>query len=275
MGKFFQKIAELFNVILEIKKRYFKKIFFEAASLSFYTIFTIIPLFMVVFALFTTSPFFQEYYLNLQNFIYNTLLPGKTEVITQYIEMLVSNASKLGISGFIYGFIAAILFFINFEYLMNKIFKVDKGRDLWTSISTFWTLIGFVPIALIVSIYLSIKFKNYFNFTHFLPFFIIWFIFTIIYAITPNKKVNRRAALITAFLCSIAWYIMRNIFIDFILGNKIYQTIYGSLSIILLLFIWIYISWIIIVFGAYFCAFLEQKFNKKEINETDDNNSCN
>ncbi len=273
MGKFYQKAVKIFNVVSNINKNYTKKIFFEAASLSFYTIFTIIPLFMVVFALFTSSPFFQEYYLNLQNFIYNTLLPGKTEVITKYIEMLVTNASKLGMVGFIYGFVAAVLFFINFEYLMNTIFNVKKGRDVWNAISTFWTLIGFVPIALILSIYLSIKFKSLVNITHILPFLIIWFIFTIIYAITPNKKVNRRAALITGFCSSIAWYVMRNIFVGFVLENKIYQTIYGSLSIILLLFIWIYISWIIIVTGAYLCVFLEKQFNKKN-GEDNDNNSC-
>jgi membrane protein len=274
MGEFYKKSIGLFFDIKNLNREYTKKIFFEAASLSFYTIFTIIPLFMVVFALFTSSPFFQEYYLNLQNFIYNTLLPGKTGVITTYIETLINNASKLGMVGFFYGFIAAVLFFINFEFLMNKIFKVEKGRDLWNSISTFWTLIGFVPMALILSIYLSIKFKDVLNITHILPFLIIWFIFTIIYAITPNKKVNRRAALITAFISSVFWYIMRNIFISFVLENKIYQTIYGSLSIILLLFIWIYISWIIIVSGAYLCAFLEGKLEKNS-GEDNDNNTCN
>ncbi len=274
MGRFLKKAVNFFITVKKINREYTKKIFFEAASLSFYTIFTIIPLFMVIFALFTSSPFFQEYYLNLQNFIYNTLLPGKTEVITKYIEMLITNASKLGLVGFIYGMVAAILFFINFEYLMNKIFNVKKGRDVWNAISTFWTLIGFVPIAMILSIYLTIKFKDVVNITHLLPFFIIWFIFTIIYAITPNKKVNRRAALLTAFLSSVIWYIMRNIFIDVILQNKIYQTIYGSLSIILLLFIWIYISWIIVIGGAYFCVYLENKFEKENVN-SNDNNSCN
>ena len=258
MGRFF----EILKKIPDIYKRYVKAVFFEAASLSFYTIFTIIPMFMIVFSLFTSSPFFHKYYLNFQNFIYNTLLPGKTDVITNYIDLLVTNSSKLGLIGFFYGFGAAILFFINFEYLMNRIFHVEKQRDLWSSISTFWTLVGLVPLALIFSMYISFKLKNYFNITMFLPFLIVWFIFILIYAITPNRRVNRKAVIVTSFFSSVIWYIMRSIFISYIVQNKIYYTIYGSLSIILLLFIWIYISWIIIVGGAYVCVFLENNIGK-------------
>ncbi len=261
MGRFFKILKK----IPEIYKTYVKAVFFEAASLSFYTIFTIIPMFMIVFSLFTSSPFFQKYYLNFQNFIYNTLLPGKTEVITDYIELLLKNSSKLGLIGFFYGFGAAILFFINFEYLMNRIFNVEKSRDLWSSISTFWTLVGLVPLALIFSMYISLKLKSYFNITMFLPFLIVWFIFILIYAITPNRKVNRKAVLVTSFVSSVIWYVMRGVFISYIVQNKVYHTIYGSLSVILLLFIWIYISWIIVVGGAYICVFLEKNIKKLKI----------
>ncbi len=260
-------------IVSDFNQKYLKPVSFEAASLSFYTIFTIIPAFMIIFSVFTNSPFFQGYYLSVQKFIYNSLLPGKTEIITKYIETLVANSSKLGFKGFIYGFIAAIIFFMNFEYIMNKIFEVEKGRDLWNKISTFWTLIGLVPMCLLLSFYFSFKLSSYvsmINLTKFLPFLLTWFIFVLVYAVTPNRKINRKAVFVTSFCMSAIWSFMRWFFISYIIHNKIYFTIYGSFSIILLLFIWIYISWIIVIGGAYFCKFLEELFGG-----SDDYNSCN
>ncbi len=252
----------------KFNKEFIKPVFFEAASLSFYTIFTIIPVLMIVFSIFTNSPFFQKYYLIFQNFLYNSLLPGKTGSITTYIETLLKNSSKLGLLGLIYGFIASILFFINFEYLMNKIFRVDKGRDLWSKISTFWTLIGLVPLCLVVSFYLTFKLKAFLNLTEFLPYLIIWFVFILVYAVTPNRKINRKAVIVTSFFASCIWCAMRIIFTRYIIYNKIYFTIYGSLSIILLLLIWIYISWIIVISGAYFCRYLENFFGGSNVNNS-------
>ncbi len=244
---------------------YFEQILFEAASLSFYTLFAIIPFSLLLFSLFMNSPFFEKLYLQVQNFIYSTLIPGKSDAIARYMNSLIQNSTKIGIMGFFYGFIAAVLFFFNFEQIFYKIFKVKKKRDLWEKISTFWTLAGLSPIFLFLSFYLSLKIKDFINILKILPFLMIWFIFFLIFIVTPNKKISRRAAAISSFIAAILWNTLKFLFVHTVMKNKIYTTIYGSLSLLIYLFLWIYISWIILLSCAYLCSYLHDKF-KNETN---------
>jgi phage portal protein BeeE len=56
-----------------------------------------------------------------------------------------------------------------------------------------------------------------------------------------------------------------NIFIYYVLINKTYKTIYGSISILLFMLLWIYINWIIYISGIYLIKFLDTITQKKEI----------
>ena len=51
-----------------------KDLTFYAASLSFYTIFTMIPLLLIVLTLFTSMPSFSDYYVKMQEFIFSKWL---------------------------------------------------------------------------------------------------------------------------------------------------------------------------------------------------------
>ncbi|RUM45870.1 MAG: hypothetical protein DSY46_01585 [Hydrogenimonas sp.] len=50
----------------------------------------------------------------------------------------------------------------------------------------------------------------------------------------------------------------KNIFIYYTVHNKTYTTIYGSFSTLLFFMLWIYISWIIFLYGQKLCYLLNQ-----------------
>jgi|GEM_PF-6362579 len=127
---------------------------------------------------------------------------------------------------------------------------------------------------LTVAIYVSIKLENFFNFTSYIHFFMIWLIFSIIYKVMPKRRVNVKAILIGSFVASIVWFTMRLYFTSYISDSNIYQTIYGPMNVILMFFIWIYITWIIVITGAYLITLLENFFqNKMEIKNNVNNSS--
>ncbi|HEY9130030.1 MAG TPA: YhjD/YihY/BrkB family envelope integrity protein, partial [Sulfurovum sp.] len=66
------------------------------------------------------------------------------------------------------------------------------------------------------------------------------------------------AALISSFIASLVWYISKSAFIFYVLHNKTYATIYGSISTLLFFFLWIYISWAIFIHGLKFCDLLNK-----------------
>jgi len=248
-----------------------KELTFFAASLSFYTIFTIIPLLLIVLTLLTSLPNFSQYYESIKLFIFSNLMPVNSASMMQHIDVFLANSAKMGMIGFITILVASLLFFKNFEYIANKIFHA-KQRTLWESITTYWTMLTLTPIALGASFYItgyiatliaSNTLTSGLNILPLLPYLIIWALFFLLFQISANVKINPRASLMSSFLISIVFSISKNAFIYYVFLNKAYTSMYGSFAIVIFLFLWIYVSWIIFIYGLKLCYIINRIYEKR------------
>lgn len=251
------------------------KLSYYSASLSFYTLFSIIPLLVIVLSIFTNLPIFDSIYQNIETLLFDNLMPTHSKEILTYISSFVENSAKLGIVGVIYVLFASLMFFRNYDYIVNDIFE-SKPRRFWSSVSVYWTLITLTPIMLVLSFYLSTQIQLLLDQSELtaglklltiLPFFIIWGIFFLSYKISANTDISSMAASISSFISSLAWYLAKSGFIFYVLYNKTYLSIYGSLSILLFFFFWIYISWAIFLHGMKFCHMLDRDDEVKSIKD--------
>ncbi|MDD5052408.1 MAG: YihY/virulence factor BrkB family protein [Sulfuricurvum sp.] len=233
-----------------------------ASSLSFYTIFTVVPLLIISLSLIANVPVFNDQYAKIQIFIFENIMPGQTEAIAGYLESFFRNSVQLGVIGFTTMIVSSMLFFQNFEHIVGKIFNAHK-RGIWDSITTYWTLITLTPIVLIAS--LSLKAYLQANMSGFalhalsiFPFLLLWGIFFLIYKIAVNAKVTLKAASISSFIVAVIWGIAKNSFIQYVFYNKTYATMYGSFSSLIFFFLWIYVSWIIVIYGMKLCYLINR-----------------
>ena len=249
-----------------------KELTLFAASLSFYTIFTIIPLLLIMMTLLTSLPSFSENYEKIQAFIFSNLMPVNSEVVMNQINGFLQNSSKMGMMGFIAILVSSLLFFKNFEYIANKIFHA-KSRTIWESITTYWTMLTLTPIALGASFYItgyiatlmaSNSLTSGFNILPIIPYIIIWALFFLIFQIAANTKVNPKASAISSLIVSVIFSMSKNAFIYYVFLNKSYTTMYGSFSILMFLFLWIYVSWIIFIYGLKLCYTIDSMYNKRD-----------
>ncbi|WP_353661889.1 YihY family inner membrane protein [Hydrogenimonas sp. SS33] len=256
----------------KLKAFYDPDIPYYAASLSFYTIFTIIPLLLVSFSLIVRLPNFSEQYERIKQFIFSNIMPASHETVSQYIDTFLANTSKLGTIGFIFIIVASVMFFQNYEYIVGKIFRT-RQKGFWSALTTYWTLITLGPMALAASIYLSVKvqklldstaYTSHIDFLALFPYLIIWALFFVTYKISTATVIRIKAAAISSFFASLVWYIGKNLFIYYTLHTKTYTTIYGSFSILLFFMLWIYVSWIIFLYGQKLCYFLNEIEKKKK-----------
>lgn len=255
-----------------------KELTLFAASLSFYTIFTIIPLLLIMLTLLTSLPSFAEHYESIKIFIFSNLMPVNSEAIMGYIDGFLKNSAKMGVIGLVMMLVASLLFFKNFEYIANKIFHAQP-RTLWESITTYWTLLTLTPLALGVSFYItgyiatlmaSNTLTSGFNILPLLPYVIIWGLFFLIFQIAANAKINPKASAISSFIISIVFSISKNAFIYYVFLNKAYSTMYGSFAIIMFLFLWIYASWIIFIYGLKLCYIINGIYKQRDIVKNQD-----
>ena len=246
---------------------------YYSASLSYYTLFSIIPLLVIILSIFTNLPIFDDVYKEIHSLIFENLMPTNSKEVLTYINTFVENSGKLGMVGVVYVLFASMMFFKNYDYIVNDIFEC-KRRSFWSSISVYWTLITLTPIMLVLSFYISTKLQIHLDrhqltdgihLLQILPFFIIWSTFFLTYKISATVHVSIKSAGISSFIASLVWYLAKSGFIFYVLHNKTYMSIYGGLSTLLFFFLWIYISWAIFLHGLKFCHLLDDNDEIEEI----------
>ncbi|MGW8168912.1 MAG: YihY family inner membrane protein [Sulfurovaceae bacterium] len=263
MEEDFKKLLKNYYVFV---RDFFYRLFegrigYYASSLSWDTIFAIIPLMVVFISIFTLLPIFDMFFEQLKIFLFSVLIPANSQIILQHLESFLHNAGELGAIGFIYVVFAIVLFFKTYDYIINDIFETKK-RGLYKAFKVYILFIILIPIGIGSSFYLSFyledELKLHAIIVGILPFIITWGMFFAAYKVSPNRHVTPLASLTSSFIASSIWYISKSLFLIYISRNQAYDTIYGSVSILLFFFLWIYLSWAIFLHGARFCYLLNK-----------------
>ena len=270
---FLGKTQEIFTLVWDKLKSIWnfvadKELSFYAASLSFYTIFAIIPLLMIFFSIFVNLPNFQSQIEQIRTLILSNILPTHTEVISSYLDTFMQNSSALGMMGLGYTLIASIMFFRNYEYIAAKMFN-STPRKFFDSLIMYWTMITLFPVVLAFSIYFSGEVQKTLKGTadlsvlfDLIPYLLTWIMFFLLFKLSANKPLKILALLISSVLTTAVWLITKWGFVYYVFYNETYKSVYGPISIFLFMMLWIYISWFVLLYGMRFCEGFGTNFGK-------------
>ncbi|EAJ7578644.1 YihY/virulence factor BrkB family protein [Campylobacter upsaliensis] len=258
-------MKRIFKLLLALRD---KEILNYSASLSFYSILSLIPILFVCFSVFTQIPSFEAHYERAKSVIFTFLIPAQQDLVASYLDTFLKNSVNLGIMGLIAMAFTSLAFFSGYDFVINRITQ-NEPKGLWASISSYWTLLTLVPLGLGLSFYVSSLIQKTlddyhigFNFFEILPFVIIWALFFISYS-SSLHQVSLKNLTLTSFCAGAIWYAGKNLFVYYVVYNKTYASVYGSFSTILFFFIWIYISWVIYLYGLKICFFLNENERDK------------
>ncbi len=82
------------------------------------------------------------------------------------------------------------------------------------------------------------------------PYVLIIVAFTFVYIFMPNTKVELGSAIVGAMVAGILWKTMGWIFASFVVSSAKYTAIYSAFSTLVVLLLWLYLSWLILLAGA-------------------------
>ena len=222
-----------------------------AASLSFFTIFSILPIIALLIAIISNFQEFNSYLDIFTNYIFDILNPTHSKEIIDTLKNYISNSSKLGFLGIVYMLFVFIMFIKDYEYIVNKIHKT-KRKSIYFSFVFYSLFLIILPLIFVVfNILMSMYNNNILN-TLF-SYLFAWIIFFTLFKLSVNRKIDFKAALVSSFITLLTLSLTKNLFIYYVIYNKTYTTIYGSLATLLFTFFWIYISWIIFLYGVKMC----------------------
>ena len=250
-------------ISLSIKDFYRNRCILWAAALTYTTVFALIPLLAVTFSLFHAFGGLKELEEKIRPLILKVMVPGAQEKLIATIDSLIKrlNAGAIGAVGTVLVFLAAIFLIAQLEMILNEIWGLKKHRPLFYRLALYWTAITVGPPLLALSIgipatlssYQAVSWlENYINldFFTFLPYILIWCAFTGLYIFMPNTKVRFLPAAIGGIMGGTIWQIAGIGFTLYTSRVLVYSKIYGSLGVIPLFFLWLFISWSVFLLGA-------------------------
>ncbi|QIM67411.1 hypothetical protein A4G16_08560 [Mannheimia granulomatis] len=273
-------LKRTFEFIKLFAKRYSENnIAISAGYLTYSTMLAIVPLIMVLFSMFTFFPIFNEANEQLKAFIYDNFAPNAGEMISQYIELFVSNSQKMGLVSIIGLFVVAIMLIKSIDETLNTIWHNSKSRPIWFSFLLYFAILLFGPLLAGASIAISTYVMSLaiFNGTGTLsigqyllecmPFLLIWLLFSLVYKFVPNAKVEFKHAAFGALLAAIFFTLGKQAFIWYITTFPSYQAIYGALAVLPIMIVWIHLSWQVVLLGGQFAAILKEIKEDKEYDD--------
>jgi len=250
----------IFRYFYHIIKSFFNdETTFYAASLSFFTIFSILPIIALILAIFSSLHFFDQYSSKILAFLLDILNPSNSSDFLLLLKHFLSNISKLGYFGIGYIVIVFALFFKNYEYIVNKIHKT-KRKSIYSSFIFYLFFLLFLLFAIALFIFSQGFYKSSFL-TLLVSFMFGFCIIFSLFKFSVNKKISNKAAFVSAFTTTLVLSLTKNSFYYYIYYNKTYATIYGSFATLFFFFFWIYVSWIIFLYGVKFCYKLDRAFS--------------
>lgn len=234
-----------------------------AASLSFTTILSIVPMVTVSFALLAVMPRFLSLRLSFQHWLSDNLIPGSIgDPLIVYLNQFALKAKGLTIFGSV-GLIIAIFFtLITVENAFNRIWNVQNSRPFFKRLGIYAVATILGPLLLGMSIYLSSMVLSSskgwigplslgFNFVAAVfPIILSIMSFLLIYKILPYEKIRWSDAFWGAAWAGMVFEIAKFGFTLFATNFPIYKTVYGAFAILPLFLIWIYVTWWVTLAGA-------------------------
>lgn len=186
------------------------------------------------------------------------------EQVTNAIRTSITNvqSGRLGATATVILVFIAISLLSSVENTLNDIWGVNRGRSWLSRVIQYWAVITLGPILLLTAVTLSARQNlqltswvpggEFLNglISEFVPLLVFTTIFTLLYRLMPNTKVETRAALVGGAFGGLLLY-LNNKFSMLYFGQVTRNfEIYGSLASVPVFLVGLYFSWMILLLGA-------------------------
>lgn len=240
-----------------------------AGSLTFTTILSLVPMLTIALALFTAFPLFSTFRASLEAYFVENLMPkGVANTILGYLNQFAAKSARISALGGVLLILTSVLTMSTIESVFNQIWRVKKSRPLVQRILVYWAIITLGPLLIGVSIsvtsYLSTATGGVVkslpllgeSFYTLVSLMFSTLAYTLLYSTVPNQTVDWRDALAGGLLAGVGLEIAKRLFAVYILKFPTYTMVYGTVAVLPIFLVWIYMMWMITLFGALLTAAL-------------------
>ena len=234
----------------------------NAAALTYMSLFAMVPLLTVLYTMASAIPTFQGLEEQVQNFLFQHLMPETSSEVETYINDFSRQAKNLTGPGIVFLVITAVLMLRNIEKAFNMIWRARENRSPVSSFLLYWAVLSLAPVALGLALGISTYLSSFSSvldeydvfgakalLLKLTPLLLSTAAFTLLYVAVPNCRVPFKHTVIGGFIAALAFHVARAAFTDLVVGSS-YTFIYGAFAAVPLFLLWIYLSWNIVLMGG-------------------------
>ncbi len=233
----------------------------KATALTFYTLFSIVPILALAFAIAKGFGFEK----GLQEQLISNYSEYK-DVLNKAFEyahtmLATTKGGVIAGIGVVLLLWSVMKLLISIENNFNQIWEIKRGRTVIRKVTDYLAIMIVSPIFLIISGSLTVAIQTKLGNFQFLSgastvllnmlaYFLLTCVFALLYIVLPNTKVNSKSAFIAGFISMVLFQILQWAYIKFQIGANQMNAIYGGFAALPLFLIWVQYSWYIVLFGA-------------------------
>jgi membrane protein len=233
----------------------------EARGLSFTLLLSIVPFSIVVAFLIKHFRFYNQLERLILDSVSRFLLPDDAVSVVSYIDTILKNSRSIGVLGIVFSVALSFLLLLTLSSIVNRIWKTRRQSSILRAFLKFLAiLVGVVSFLFaIVLLQNVVRARAMFGgpglaappaLTSIISLILHWALMAILFGLIPHARVRFLYAGAAGILSGTLWFFLRlglNLYVRYIPHIHL---LYGSLAFLPIVLIWIYISWLIVLFGV-------------------------
>lgn len=177
------------------------------------------------------------------------------------------NFRGIGVVGVLIFLYAATALLATIERSFNSVFGVEQARPWYLRLTFYYTVITLGPIVLIAGQVLqqgafdALKEGAWVNWlavplVTLSPLLTTWLVLAAMFVLLPHTHVNKRPALVGSLVAAVLWVATKELFAVYVSRAGV-TNLYGALGLVPLFLMWLYLTWLIVLFGLELTATLQ------------------
>lgn len=257
-------LDKYFFILLWAARRFYtEKRVLWAASLTFTTVFSLVPLLSVLFFVFDVFGSLGQLKYLIEPYIYQTLAPGAQEKVRGVINTIVNNIdyTTIGTVSIVILLVSVFLLMLEIEYALNEIWLTRNTMSIILRAAIYWSVLTIAPMLLALSLFFlttlhslaPVRFIQTYirlDISHWLLYALICMAFAGMYFFMAGTRVRFVSALCGGILAGTFWKVAALGFTFYTSHLFYYPRIYGPLSAFPLLLLWLFLCWVLFLMGA-------------------------
>ena len=233
----------------------------RAAALTYTTVLSLVPFLAIAFSVLkglgaqhALEPLLQQ-------------VAGDSNELVSRIIAYVNNTNmkSMGAIGLVMLIVTVVSLMGSIEEAFNAVWGVRETRSLQRRFSDYLSVVIIGPILLLAATSMTSSLQSQWmlqwlirntylgdailQLFRFLPYLSVWIAMVFLYIFIPNTRIRFASAVTGGVIAGTAWELAQWGYFHFQVGVANYNAIYGTLAAVPVFLVWIYTSWLIVLFG--------------------------